>query len=374
MNRLIRYLLFIIFLIISFYYAWSEGDRRLSDSEYTKVTASQSPIIFRSIGYDHGAGNIIAIQAFMHILDYSSEDRFFEKINSYLIEAKKKGLLRENTFVVFPEHIGTALVLLGEKNEVYAANTVSSAFSKIAIGDLISYLKTSFLNPNKSSGEVIFKMKASNMKKVYVDTFGKLSRLYGVTILAGSILLPEPEIEESQNDIILKNGSILNASFLFLPDGKINLKFGVKHNLAAMERQIAIGRIPENAFLIHNNIGIVMSNDSLYNSIYGEKFKDKDVILVPSAIFEKDEIDWTSADIYGSKEAPDKNLTQSELWRNFNVFEKTKQSLSNRIALQVVLLGKFFELNLDGETAAVYRYIATEGLDNKSAAILNIWF
>jgi|JI10StandDraft_1071094.scaffolds.fasta_scaffold00328_24 hypothetical protein len=374
MNRLIRYLLFIIFLIVSFYYAWSEGDRRISQSEYTKLTASQSPVLFRSIGYDHGAGNIIAVQAFMHILDYSSEDRFFEKINSYLIEAKKKGLLKENTFVVFPEHIGTALVLLGEKNEVYAANTVSSAFSKIARGDLIGYIKSSFLNPNKSSGEVIFKMKAEEMKKVYVDTFRKLSSSYGVTILAGSILLSEPEINENQNDILLKNGDIVNVNFLFLPDGKINSKFGVKYNLAATEKQIAVSRNPENAFLIHNNIGIVMSNDSLYNSIYGEKLKDKDVILVPSAIFEKDEIDWNSADIYGNKEAPDKSLTQSELWRKFNIFEKTKQSLSNRIALQVVLLGKFYELNLDGETAAVYRYMATEGLDNKSPAILNIWF
>lgn len=212
------------------------------------------------------------------------------------------------------------------------------------------------------------------MKKVYVDTFRKLSSSYGVTILAGSILLSEPEINENQNDILLKNGDIVNVNFLFLPDGKINSKFGVKYNLAATEKQIAVSRNPENAFLIHNNIGIVMSNDSLYNSIYGEKLKDKDVILVPSAIFEKDEIDWNSADIYGNKEAPDKSLTQSELWRKFNIFEKTKQSLSNRIALQVVLLGKFYELNLDGETAAVYRYMATEGLDNKSPAILNIWF
>ena len=374
MSRLIRYLLFIIFSIASFYYAWSEGDRRLSQSEYSKLTASQNPIVARSIGYDHGGGNIVAIQAFMHILDYSSEERFFEKIESYLKEAKARGILKEKTIVVFPEHIGTALVLLGEKKEVYAANTVNSAFSKIAYGDLIGYAMNSFVNPKNASGEIIFKMKSESMRMVYVETFKKLSSSYKVMILAGSILLPEPEVNEASSDIILNKGNLINASFLFLPDGKINSKFGVKHNLGSIERQIAVRRNKENAFLVHNNIGFVLSNDSLYNSVYGEKLKDKDVIIVPSAIFEKDEIAWNSEDIFGNKEAPEKGLTQSELWRKYNVFEKTKQSQSNRISVQVVLLGKFYEFNLEGETAAIIRYVATEGLDNKTPAILNIWF
>jgi hypothetical protein len=147
MNQLFRYILFILFGIGTFYYAWSEGDRRVGEREYSKLSASIPSLVVRSIGYDRSNGNILAMQVYMNVLDYSSPERFFEKLDSYLLEAKKKGLINENTIVVFPEHIGSALVLLGEKTEVYAANSVSSAFSKIAVGNLVGYSKVSIAHP-----------------------------------------------------------------------------------------------------------------------------------------------------------------------------------------------------------------------------------
>ena len=376
MNRLFRYILFILFVIGAFYYAWSEGDRRVGEREYLKLSAAIPPLVIRSIGYDHSSGNILAMQTFMNVLDYSTPERFFEKLDSYLLEAKKKGFVNENTVVVFPEHIGSSLVLLGEKTEVYAANSVSSAFSKIAVGNLIGYSKASLAHPGKNKMEIIFKMKSEEMKNVYVDTFRRLSTFYNVTIIAGSIILPQAEINATSNEIQLKGGSVYNSSFIFLPDGKIHPRIGIKYNLSMAEQQIAVSPASgkENSFLQFKNIGIVLSNDSLYNSIYAENGKDKEIIIAPSAIFEKDVIDWKTEDIYSPKEAPDSALTQPELWRKYSIFEKTKLSQTNRITVQVVMLGKFFDLTLEGETAGTVRYIATEGLDNKSPAILNIWF
>ncbi len=373
MNRLIRYLLFILFGVITFYYAWSEGDRRVSESEYSKLSANTPQLLIRSIGYDRNAGNVLAVQAFMNALDYSSSERFFEKLESYLIEAKAKGYLNENTVVVFPEHIGTPLVLLGEKKSVYAANTVSSAFTQIGVGNLLGYFKTFLGRSHKNKADVIFQMKAEEMKNVYVNAFRKLSTSYHVTIVAGSILLPQPEINPTSNEISLGGGNIYNASFIFLSDGKIHPKFGVKQNLAMTERQIAIPLNSDNSFLHFKNMGVVLSNDSLYNSTYADKAKDKEIVLAPSAIFEKDEINWNLEDIYAPKEAPDSNLTQAELWRKYSIFEKTKLSQTNRVTVQVVMLGSFFDLTLEGETSAIIRYVATEGLDNKKPAILNIW-
>jgi hypothetical protein len=373
MNRLIRYLLFILFVIVTFYYAWSEGDRRVNESEYSELSANAPQLLIRSIGYDRNAGNVLAIQAFMNVLDYSSSEKFFEKIDSYLLEAKKKGYLNENTVVLFPEHIGTPLVLIGEKKSVYAANTVSSAFTQIAVGNLIGYFKSSFDQSHKNRAEVIFKMKANEMKNIYVDTFRKLSTSYHVTIIAGSILLPQPEINPTSNEISLKGGSIYNTSFIFLPDGKIYPKFGAKQNLAMTEGKIAVYLNPENSFLQFKNMGIVLSNDSLYNSTYADKTRDKEIVLAPSAILEKDEVDWKTEDIYAPKDLPDSTLTQSELWRKYSIFEKTKLSQTNRVTVQVVMLGNFFDLVLEGETSAIIRYVATEGLDNKKPAILNIW-
>ena len=125
--------------------------------------------------------------------------------------------------------------------------------------------------------------------------------------------------------------------------------------------------------LKYKNILILFSNDSLYNSIYGETGKDTEIVLVIAAILQGDSLDWKLEDINGAKE-PDLGLTQAELWRKYNVFDKTRNSLSNKITMTIVLLGKFFDMILEGETSALIRYVATEGIDNKSPAILNVWF
>lgn len=40
MNYFVRSIVFILFAICSFYYAWSEGDRDISNEDYVKVSAS----------------------------------------------------------------------------------------------------------------------------------------------------------------------------------------------------------------------------------------------------------------------------------------------------------------------------------------------
>ena len=121
------------------------------------------------------------------------------------------------------------------------------------------------------------------------------------------------------------------------------------------------------------NVGVVLSNDSIYLSTYNDKVRNKEILLSPSILLEKDEIDWKNEDIYG-KDTLDSALTQAELWRKYSIFEKTKISQSNRVIIQVVMLGKFFDLVMEGESAGLIRYVATEGLDNKVPAILNVWF
>lgn len=371
MNRLIRYIFFIIFIVVSFYYAWSEGDRKVSEREYDTVSAQVPPLVVRSLGFDHNAGNIVAIQPFINVLDYSSEERFYNKIDSYLLNAKKKGYLNENTIVAFPEHIGTGLVLLGEKKSVYFETSLSSAFTQMAFSNLISYLGTSFSKSHDSQTEIIFKMKALEMKNAYQETFKRLSSIYKVTIIAGSILLPEPELDKTKNNIQLKYGKIKNTSFIFLPTGTIYEQIGGKEHLSTSESKISVSH-PEK--LKFKNILTLLSNDSLYNSSYGEKGKDSEIVLVLAATLQGDTVDWKMEDIWGGKDQPDLNLTQAELWRKYSVFDKTKNASGNKITLQVVMLGKIFDIVLEGETSAIIRYVATEGIDNKSPAILNVWF
>ncbi|MBK8399410.1 MAG: hypothetical protein IPL26_29730 [Leptospiraceae bacterium] len=374
MNYFVRSIVFILFAICSFYYAWSEGDRDISNEDYVKVSASIPTLYTRSIGYDHNAGNVVAVQTYMNVYDYSTPERFYEKLEFYLREAKRKGFLKEGTIVLFPEHIGTPLVLLGEKKDVYAANTVTSAFSQIGFANLFHFLRIYFGVVGESSGEIVFRMKSEEMKSVYDSTFRKLSALYKVFIVGGSILLPEPKINPDTGVIEINTGKFFNSCFIFLPDGKIFSQFSQKKNLTKIEKQVTTSsEIPDRAFLELKNVGILLSNDSIYWSMHNEKVRNKEILLSPSLLFEKDEIDWNTNDIYG-KDTFDSNITQAELWRKYSIFEKTKNSPSNRVVIQVVMLGKFFDLTLEGESAGLIRYVATEGLDNKNPALLNVWF
>ena len=66
-------------------------------------------------------GNLLGIQPELFPGDYQSLERLHLKLAAYLQTARDQGLLNEKTIVVLPEHIGTWLMLSGEKNELYQA-------------------------------------------------------------------------------------------------------------------------------------------------------------------------------------------------------------------------------------------------------------
>ncbi len=60
-------------------------------------------------------GNLLGIQPELFPTDYQSPERLHRKLAAYLQQAQDQGLLNEKTVVVLPEHIGTWLMISGEK-------------------------------------------------------------------------------------------------------------------------------------------------------------------------------------------------------------------------------------------------------------------
>jgi hypothetical protein len=58
-------------------------------------------------------------------------------------------------------------------------------------------------------------MKAEIMAKIYGNVFKKIASTYQVHIVAGSILLPNPKVEN--NEIIPQDGLMYNVSAVFRP-------------------------------------------------------------------------------------------------------------------------------------------------------------
>lgn len=102
----------------------------------------------KSDGDSTEKGNILGVQAFMTPIDYASEANFRQKIEFYLIEAKKnKWLISERTIVVFPEYIGTFLVAANEKESLYQAKTLEVGLQMMVLGNIGKFAKT-FISAN----------------------------------------------------------------------------------------------------------------------------------------------------------------------------------------------------------------------------------
>ncbi|HAA39799.1 MAG TPA: carbon-nitrogen hydrolase family protein, partial [Pseudomonas sp.] len=86
-------------------------------------------------------GNLLGIQPELFPADYQSLERLHLKLAAYLQKARDQGLINEKTIVVLPEHIGTWLMLTGEKNEVYQALHVKDAMNWLSVSNPLLFAR-----------------------------------------------------------------------------------------------------------------------------------------------------------------------------------------------------------------------------------------
>ena len=142
-------------------------------------------------------GNLLGIQPELFPADYQSLERLHLKLAAYLQKARDQGLINEKTIVVLPEHIGTWLMLGGEKNELYQATHVKDAMNWLSISNPLQFLRAwiSATGDNRMD-DAYLRMKAPEMARDYQVLFGGLAKEFGVTLVAGSIALPNPSVRQ----------------------------------------------------------------------------------------------------------------------------------------------------------------------------------
>jgi len=212
-----RILISSVLLIIFIWLIWSFSGRSypLEEPElYLDLVEEINPS-------DTSKSNIVGIQPYMETSDYLDQETFYRKLELYLHESRKTGLIRSSTIVLLPEYLGTWLVLSGEKHNLAKKETVEEAMTTLILSNIVDFS----INLIRSKEEdkitaAIFRMKSLKMAKDYFDTFSKLSKDFNCFIAAGSIVLPKPQVIDGEL-IIDSSEPLYNASFIFGPDGKI---------------------------------------------------------------------------------------------------------------------------------------------------------
>jgi hypothetical protein len=189
-----------------------------------------------SQGQAGSAGNLLGIETQLMPADYQSPERLRLKFATYLDQARDAGLLNARTIVVLPEHVGTGLFATGEKPEVQQARTLRDAMQWTALSNPWDYLRALFDNEGEDRRtEAVMKIKARQMANDYQQIFGGLAEAYGVTLVAGSIVLPEPYLKEGR--LRSSSGPLRQVSLSFTADGSILGPLQYKRELSRYERR-----------------------------------------------------------------------------------------------------------------------------------------
>ena len=236
-------------------------------------------------------GNLLGIQPELFPTDYQNPGHLRRKLAAYLQTAHDLGLLSDKTIVVLPEHIGTWLMISGEKDELYQAGTLKEAMNWLAISNPLAFIRglISAQGDNRLD-DAYLRMKADTMARDYQAMFGGLAREFGVTLVAGSIILPEPSV--SEGELKIGRGALYNSSLVFGSDG---LPLGQpqrqqhpvfeQRDVLEADRQQALRVVDTPA----GRLGVLIGSDSWYPRYYRQlNDQGAQLIAVPAFISGRD--------------------------------------------------------------------------------------
>jgi predicted amidohydrolase len=327
---------------------------------------------------DHG--NLLGIQPELFPTDYQSSERLHRKLAAYLQKAQEQGLLNEKTIVVLPEHIGTWLMVSGEKDELYQANTLKDAMNWLAVSNPLKFARALIAAKGENRvDDAHLRMKAKGMAKDYQALFGGLAKEFRVTLVAGSIVLPEPSVIDGT--LKIGRGALFNSSVVFGRDG---LPIGQPHRQIhpVFDQSDVIAANGDHDLNVVDTpagrLGVLIGSDSWYPDNYRKlDSQGAQLIAVPAYVAGRGTWDkpWRG---YKGLSTPSSvslkagELSEGQAWQRLTL---TAQPPSSRAiaGMSVFLRGQFWDKGSAGQS-----FLSSNGQhfadgNAHGARLLNLW-
>ena len=325
-------------------------------------------------------GNLLGIQPELFPTDYQSPERLHRKLAAYLQKARDQGLLNDKTIVVLPEHVGTWLMVSGEKDELYQAATIKEAMNWLAASNPLKFVRALIsAEDGNRLDDAHLRMKAKAMAKDYQALFGGLAKEFHVTLVAGSIVLPEPSIIDGR--LKIGRGALYNSSVVFnregLPIGQPQRQMypvfagpdGIKANT---EHSVNVVDTPA------GRLGVLIGRDSWYPDNY-RKLDDQSVQLVAVPAFVTGRGAWEQPwrGFRGSS-TPDSvslksgELSEGQAWQRLTVTTRTpaNQAIAG---MSVFMRGQFWDQGSAGQSFLNSNGQQFSDGNARGARLLNLW-
>lgn len=371
-------LLCIMLLAMIAYIFWFLSGRL--PSNYSSVYTE--PLGISIYGMNRQHGNILAVQPWMAPINYAREDHFYQTLNRCLATAKQHGIINKKTIVVFPEYIGTWLVLCNERRQVYAAPTITDAIKTLILSHPFRFGTTLLFSENQAKDRVkysLFVMKSKQMARIYDSTFAKLAKQYGVTIVAGSIILPTPYIDNGH--LYTGTGALHNITAVYQPDGRAATLLTKKLFLTADEQNFAAGSITEGPQVYPTpagQLGVMVCADSWFPKAYKSLKKNKAQIVIAPSFFSPDGFSRPWPGYNGAPNPADVDprdlgrISEQEAWQKYALPGRIRSS-GARFGLIAYFRGKIWDIASNGYVLVIDDSRITKVKNEAKSAVVNVW-
>ncbi|MDU8502515.1 nitrilase-related carbon-nitrogen hydrolase [Pseudomonas syringae] len=326
-------------------------------------------------------GNLLGIEPELFPTDYQNTERLHRKLAAYLQQARDYGLINHRTVVVLPEHIGTWLFASGEKDELYQAATVDEAMDWLSWSNPLQFTTAMLSAEGRDRvDDAHLRLKARSMARDYQALFGGLAKEFGVTLVAGSIVLPEPSVENGQ--LKVGKGALYNSSLTFGSNGQ---------PLGQPQRQLYPDRYQKRYVRTMSDsplnvldtpagrLAVLIGSDSWYADNYARLNQSgAQLIAVPAFVIGKASWSepWRKPRHSGIDMAAD-NPSEGEAWHRLTLIGRPAQSTA-QAGVSVFMRGQFWNQGVAGQSFASHagQTIAEPSPDNGAgggARLINLW-
>ncbi|WP_428661292.1 carbon-nitrogen hydrolase family protein [Runella sp.] len=374
---MLRKVVFALVLLFGIYLLWSVIGK-------TPPVAPPANISYvRSFGKDTDKGNLLGIQPYVLPACYASEANFEQFLDAYFERAKTENwLIPQKTIVVLPEYLGTWLVVANEKSSVYEAKTIDEGLTSMVMSNVFSFVTQLASVPDSTKDSVkhaVFALKAPQMAEIYQRVFAKLAKKYQVTIVAGSILLPDPHVVGGE--LKTHKGRLYNVTAVFRPDGSLYDKLVKKAFPTGDELSFVCPVDPRENPVFDTPIGrlgVMVCADSWFSSAYQNlKTKKADFVVIPSysltdGAWDKPWGGYSGAPTPGDAKADIGKITEGQAWLKHAMGGRAKAEGGLTKGVNVFLRGQLWDLGADG-TTVVLDDSATVTKKVKGGTLVNLW-
>jgi predicted amidohydrolase len=283
-----------------------------------------------------------AVQMHWDIEDYKSPQAFESKIESLMKKIRSEAGEKEDILVAFPEDVGTPLVFMRSYEAVKDVKTLQDAVKNLIKKHGLKVLPYK-LRYKVSWIRALALATAKRTAKTYLDVFSRMAKKYRVTLVAGSVLLPDFEWNKDIKKTVYKipDGNIYNVSFLFNEQGELIGTQKKTHLVPGLEDRegfdLCVGKIEDLKVYPtpFGNIGIAVCLDCFKEpAVQALAEKKADILIQPSANPQAWDKEEQTGWMEGCKKAMD-----------------TYKSIS--YALNPMMVGCLFDLCFEGQSSVM---------------------